>query len=50
MAAMPAMSIYPILARQYGQGEVAAAAMLTMTVLAFATVNALLWLLGLGEA
>ena len=50
MAAMPAMGVYPILARQYGQGAPAAAAMLAMTVAAFFTIGGLLLLLGLVPA
>ncbi|MBP7000376.1 AEC family transporter [Amaricoccus sp.] len=46
MAATPAMGIYPILAGQYGEGRPAALAMLAMTVCAFATLNALLVILG----
>ena len=49
-AAMPAMGVYPILAAQYGQGAPAAVAMLAMTVAAFFTIGALLWLLGLVPA
>jgi malonate transporter and related proteins len=45
MAAMPAMGIYPILAGRYGEGRIAAVAMLAMTVLSFATVNGLLLIL-----
>lgn len=44
-AAMPAMSIYPILAGRYGQQSVAAMAMLLMTVLSFLTISAILWVL-----
>jgi hypothetical protein len=46
-AAMPAMGIYPMLAGRYGEGQVAAAAMLTMTVLSFVTANILIF--GLGD-
>ena len=46
MAAMPMMSIYPILALPYGFGDRAAAALVLATVGSFATLNALLWLLG----
>jgi len=49
LAATPAMSIYPILARSYGAGDSAAVAMLTMTVAAFFTVSGLIWLLGPGQ-
>jgi malonate transporter len=45
MAAMPMMSIYPILAQNYGEEDDAAAAMLLATVCSFFTLNLLLWLL-----
>ncbi len=45
MAAMPAMGVYPVLAAQYGEGAVAAVAMVAMTVLSFFTVGGLLWAL-----
>ena len=45
MAATPAMTIYPILAQQYGEEEVAATAMLIMVFLSFFTISALLYLL-----
>lgn len=44
-AAMPAMSIYPVLAGRYGQQSVAAIAMLVMTVLSFLTISTILWAL-----
>lgn len=44
MASVPAMGIYPILAQRYGVGQVAAVAMLAMTVLSFFTISAALWL------
>ena len=46
MAAMPMMSIYPILALPYGFAERSAAALVLATVVSFATLSALLWLLG----
>lgn len=46
MAAMPMMSIYPILALPYGFAERSAAALVLATVGSFATLSALLWLLG----
>lgn len=49
-AAMPAMGVYPILAAQYGEGAPAAVAMLAMTVAAFFSIGAVLWLLGLVPA
>ena len=42
MAAMPVMSIYPILAQRFGQEREAALAMLGMTVLSFFTITAIL--------
>lgn len=45
MAATPAMSIYPILAQQYGQEQQAATAMLLMTAMSFLTISGLLYLL-----
>ncbi len=45
MAAMPTMAIYPILAGRYGQQNVAALAMLVMTVLSFLTLSTILWML-----
>ena len=45
-AAMPMLSIYPILAQKYGFEGYCAAALLLATVLSFATVSLGLWLLG----
>jgi predicted permease len=45
MAAMPAMSIYPILAQSYGQQRTAALALLMMTALSFFSISAALALL-----
>ena len=45
MAAMPMMSIYPILAQNYGEEDDAAAGMLLATLCSFFTINGLLWLL-----
>jgi predicted permease len=45
MAAMPMMSIYPILALPYGFAERSPAALVLATVGSFATLSALLWLL-----
>lgn len=50
VAAMPPMGIYPIIAQQYGEGPVAAMAMLVMTALSFFTVSAVLWGLSLGAS
>jgi hypothetical protein len=45
MAAMPMMSIYPILAQVYEQGNFSSTALLITTVGSFFTLSALLWLL-----
>jgi malonate transporter and related proteins len=45
LAAMPMMSIYPILAHPYGQQDLAAASLLGATVGSFFTLNVLIWLL-----
>ncbi|MET0962416.1 MAG: AEC family transporter [Noviherbaspirillum sp.] len=45
MAAMPMMSIYPILAQTYGQEDFAATALLLTTVASFFTLSGTLWLL-----
>lgn len=45
LAAMPAMTIYPLLAQRYGQQAIASLAMLAMTILSFFTISALLALL-----
>jgi malonate transporter and related proteins len=45
-AGMPMLSIYPILAQKYGFEGFCAAALLLAVVLSFATISALLWLLG----
>lgn len=44
MAAMPMMGIYPILAQNYGQEGLSAAALLVTTVASFFTLSLLLWL------
>ena len=44
MAAMPMMSIYPILAQAYGQEDFSATALLMTTVAAFFTLSGLLLL------
>jgi len=45
LAAMPMMSIYPILAQPFGQEDVAAAALVVTTIASFLSLNFLLWLL-----
>jgi malonate transporter and related proteins len=44
-ACMPMLSIYPILAQKYGQEEGCAAALLTATVMSFASISGALWLM-----
>jgi hypothetical protein len=44
MAAMPMMSIYPILAQGYGQQDFAATALLLTTVASFFTLSGMLWI------
>lgn len=43
-AAMPILSIYPILAQKYGEDGMAAVALLATTLVSFFTISALLWL------
>ena len=45
MAATPTMSVYPILAQQYGQEEHASTAMLIMIAMSFFTISGLLYIL-----
>ncbi|MFV0429054.1 MAG: hypothetical protein ACK5KO_06480, partial [Arachnia sp.] len=42
MAAMPVMSIYPILAQRYGEDRTAALAMFAMTALSFFSISGVL--------
>lgn len=49
-AAMPPMSIYPILAQRYGQQDAASLVMLAMTALSFFTISGFLWGLGVVPA
>lgn len=44
-AAMPMMSIYPVIAQKYQQDGLCAAALLVATVASFATISTLLWAL-----
>jgi predicted permease len=44
LAAMPMMSIYPILAQSYGKEDLGAAALMMTTVASFFTLSGLLWL------
>lgn len=45
-AAMPMMSIYPLLSQKFGKDSMAAAALVATTVTSFFTISALLWALG----
>jgi malonate transporter len=45
MAAMPMLSIYPILAQAYGEEDLSATVLLLATIASFFTLSALLWLL-----
>ena len=45
MAAMPMLSLYPILAQTYGLADLSAAALLITTIGSFFTLSGLLWLL-----
>jgi predicted permease len=47
MAAMPMLSVYPVLAQKYHDEDFCAAALLATTVTSFFTISALIW--GLGE-
>jgi hypothetical protein len=46
LAAMPMMSIYPILAQSYGKENLGAAALLATTVVSFFSLSGLIWLTG----
>lgn len=45
-AAMPMMSIYPILGQKYGREEMCTATLVATTVISFFTISSLLWLMG----
>jgi hypothetical protein len=42
------VTIFPLLAQRYGQGEQCASALLVTTLLSFVTLNLGLWALGIG--
>lgn len=44
-AAMPMLSVYPVLAQRYGQEKFCAAVLLVTTAISFVTITGLLWLL-----
>lgn len=50
LAGLPMVTIFPLLAQRYGQGEQCASALMTTTLLSFLTLNLGLWLFGLGAA
>ena len=45
-AAMPMMSIYPILGQKYGREEMCTATLVATTAISFFTISSLLWLMG----
>lgn len=50
LAALPMFSVFPVLSQQQGDGETGGGALLLATALSFATIPALLWLIGQGIA
>ncbi len=48
LAGLPMVTIFPLLAQRYGQGEQCASALLVATLLSFLTLNLGLWALGVG--
>ena len=48
LAGLPMVTIFPLLAQRYGQGEICATALVVTTLLAFVTLSLGLWLLGIG--
>ena len=48
LAALPMVTLFPLLAQRYGQGEACASALLATTLLSFLTLNLGLWALGVG--
>ncbi|MBV5273011.1 MAG: AEC family transporter [Lamprocystis purpurea] len=49
LAGLPMVTIFPLLAQRYGQGEQCASALLVTTLLSFLTLNLGLWALGVGS-
>lgn len=43
LSALPMVTIFPLLAQRYGQGEICATALVVTTLLAFVTLNLALW-------
>lgn len=50
LAGLPMVTIFPLLAYRYGQGELCTSALLVTTVLSFVTLNLGLWAFGIGLA
>mgnify|MGYP001809564525 FL=1 len=48
LAGLPMVTIYPLIAQRYDQGEIPATALVITTLLAFVTLNFGLWLWGIG--
>ena len=48
LAGLPMVTIFPLLASRYGQGDLCASALLVTTMLSFATLNLGLWFMGTG--
>ena len=48
LAGLPMVTLFPLLAERYGQGEFCASALLLTTALSFFTLNLGLWLFGIG--
>lgn len=48
LAGLPMVTIYPLIAQRYDQGEIPATALVLTTLLAFVTLNLGLWLWGIG--
>ncbi len=50
LAGLPMVTIFPLLAHRYGEGELCASALLVTTILSFFTLNVGLWAFGIGLA
>ncbi|MGQ9660031.1 MAG: AEC family transporter [Thermochromatium sp.] len=48
LAGLPMVTIFPLIAQRYDQGEIPATALVITTLLAFVTLNLWLWLWGIG--
>nr|WP_207280898.1 AEC family transporter [Thiocystis violacea] len=48
LSGLPMVTIFPLLAQRYGQGELCASALLITTLLSFVTLNLGLWAFGIG--